>query len=338
VCGGCLYDNGGTRFLASFRIRCSHSVSDAAERAPVDRWPTVSAIIPSYNRPELLGRAVESVLAQDYPGATECIIVRDHADAPSPPEKQSGRRRVVSIRNKRTPGLAGSRNHGAQAASGELFAFLDDDDEWLPTKLRRQVGALTGNARAAAASCGIVVVYGASEVPRLTRETITFADLIRSREMVLHSSTILVRRDDFFGRIGVVSEQIPGGASEDYEWLLRAARTGPIVVVPEPLCRVRWHAGSLFSRRWDTYVSGLEYVLSVNPEFEYDGLGRARILGQIAFAHAAAGERRKALRLALRTLRADWRQPRAYLAMAVAAHVVGADQILHRLHTVGRGL
>ena len=46
--------------------------------------------------------------------------------------------------NERTPGLAGGRNSGILAGSGELVAFCDDDDEWLPTKVEKQVEALAG--------------------------------------------------------------------------------------------------------------------------------------------------------------------------------------------------
>ncbi len=301
-------------------------------------WPRVSVVIPCLNRPHLLERAVRSVYGQDYPGEVECIVVLDDPKASAPRGPEKLHRSLITLRNERKQGLAGARNHGALVATGQLVAFLDDDDEWLPMKLRQQVEALHAHSEAAAAGCGIVVVYRKRQIERLTDELVTFDDLVRSRQMVVHSSTILVRREDLLGRIGLVSEEIPGGASEDYEWQLRAARQGPIIVVQRPLARIRWHEGSFYARNWETFVAGLHFVLEHNPEFHRDPRGLARILGQIAFAKAAGGKRKEAVIWARRCLAANWRQPRGYLALAVAARLVSAELILHRLHLHGRGV
>ena len=166
-------------------------------------------------------------------------------------------RELRAIQNTRSAGLAGARNTGVLGASGSLVAFLDDDDEWLPSKLRRQAELLAGEPSTAVAGCGNIVCYEDREVVRTAPRHVTFESLLRSRVAVLHSSTILVRRDAMLETIGLVDEDVPAGASEDYEWQLRAARHGPIAMVPEPLARIHWHAGSRFARHWESFIAGL---------------------------------------------------------------------------------
>jgi hypothetical protein len=154
----------------------------------------------------------------------------------------------------------------------------------------------------------------------------------------MHTSTFVVRRSEFLGRLGPFDESIPGSFGEDYEFLLRASRFAPLAAVPEPLVRVYWHESSWFAEQWDTLVQAMTYLLARYPEFARDRRGSARIHGQIAFAHAAAGRRRHSFRRALESLRLDPRQPRAYLALAVASGAFSAESVLAQLRRRGRGI
>ena len=300
--------------------------------------PRVSVVIPTRDRPELLRVAVQAVLAQDYAGEIECLVVFDRT-APALPEVPTGPRRTLrALVNERSPGLAGTRNTGILAADGDLVAFCDDDDEWLPGKLRLQAAKLRERG-ATTVSCGIVVQYRDRAVERLPpRDVIAFEDLLRSRRMELHPSTYLVERDALLGSIGLVDEDIPGSYAEDYEWLLRAARAGVVAAVQAPLVRVLWHDSSFFTARWETIIPALRYLLERHPEFRRDRAGLARIYGQLAFAHAATGRAREARRWARRTLRLNPRQPRGYLALLVSSGLVAADDVLRGLHRFGRGV
>ena len=135
-----------------------------------------------------------------------------------------------------------------------------------------------------------------------------------------------------------VDEEIPGSYGEDYDWMLRAAAAGPIAVVPEPLVTVLWGRTSHFNRKWATIGDALEYLLRKHPAFADDPRGLARVQGQIAFAHAALGERPAARAWALRTLRSSWRERRAYLALLVSLRVLSADRVLRLAHSAGRGI
>jgi len=280
---------------------------------------------------------VRSILGQRYPGSIECLVVFDGGDRLLPSVELGPGRALNSIDNTRGAGLPSARNSGALAARSELLAFCDDDDEWLPDKLRHQVTALARNEDVSMVSCGIEIVYRHRVVTRVPKGRVTFDDLLRSRVAELHSSTFLVRRDDLLGRIGLFDEAIPGGYAEDYEWILRAARTAPVLAVDKPLARIHWHDSSFYEGRWGTLISSLHYLLEKYP-FPRNQKGLARIYGQLAFACAAADRRRDSLRWSRRSIDLDWRQPRAYLSVPVAAGLLRPETLLRFLHRFGRGI
>ncbi len=166
----------------------------------------------------------------------------------------------------------------------------------------------------------------------------TLQDLLADRLTELHPSTFLLVRDRLVAEVGLVDEQIPGSYAEDYEFLLRAARVAPVVHVPEVLVDVLWHQRSYFASRWETIETALTWLLERYPEFDAVPAGKARVLGQIAFAQAARGHRTGAVRTAARTAVLNPREGRAYLALAVASRAVGPDRVLAALHRRGRGI
>jgi len=101
--------------------------------------PLVSVIIPTYNRAKLLPRALESVLAQDYPHLE--IIVIDDASTDETPNvlKAFADPRIQVFRHPENKGHGAACETGIRCAKGELIAFLDSDDVWLPGKLGLQV-------------------------------------------------------------------------------------------------------------------------------------------------------------------------------------------------------
>ncbi|WP_246498050.1 glycosyltransferase family 2 protein [Natronoglycomyces albus] len=301
----------------------------------VSIWPSVGVVIPTHQRPELMRAALRSVLEQFYPGRLEVVIVFDRAK-PDETLICQGERPVRVVKNSRTPGLAGARNTGIAALDTELVAFLDDDDEWLPGKLTAQVAALGTSAEMCTAA--IEVSYEGTRTPRLAGTSmVRHIDLLRSRMMMLHSSTFLFRRTALQGGLGLVAEDAPGSQNEDWDMLLRAARRRDIAHVDQPLALVNW-MGSHFETRWDTKISSLQWMLDRHPEIHGCPVGAARVYGQLACWHAAVGDRIEALRWAAKATRTNWSEPRSALATVAASGLVKVPTMMRALHKKGRGI
>jgi glycosyltransferase involved in cell wall biosynthesis len=305
------------------------------------RWPAVGVVIPTRDRPELLRRAIDAVRAQDYPGPLRTIVVHDQS-SPDHLLWQGGDRPVMVLANWRTPGLAGARNTGILALDSELVAFCDDDDTWLPQKLRRQVTALAEHPGAEFATCAMEVEYAGRRTVRLAgASTVTADDLVRSRMAMLHSSSFLIRRSGLVDErtgFGLVAEDAPGSQNEDWDLLLRATKRRPVVHVDEPLVRVLWTRTSHFRYEYATKISSLRWMMARHPEIHGCPPGAARVYGQLACWSVAAGNRREAWRWTKQAVRNNWREPRAAIALAALSRAVRVETVLAALHRRGHGI
>lgn len=315
----------------------------AASQAPAPedtQWPLVSVTIPTRGRPELVRESVSSVVGQDYPGDIECIVVHDQ----EPPDEElaqlgTARHRVRVAANTHSPGLAGARNTGLDLAAGEYIATCDDDDTWHPGKLRAQVGRLLGQPDLLVVGSGIrLLLPGGKTLDWPGRaEEIGYQLLLRNRVKELHSSTLVMRREAF-DSAGRYDEELPRGYAEDYDWVLRAARSGHIGVVTQPLADIRKNAPSWYRGAAESVGPALEYMLAKHPDIATSRRGHARMLGQIAFARSSLGERGPAARYALQALRRWPVSPYPYIALAHSATGVHPRHMLRAARLFRRGM
>ena len=194
---------------------------------------SVSVIIPSYNYGRYIGEAIDSALGQTLP-PLEVIVVDDGStdDTPEVLAKYGDRIRVLRQQN---AGVAIARNSGIAAARGELVAFLDADDVWLPRKLELQTARFDGSV--GLVHCG--VEFGtAIQLPRIEGDV---ADALLLLEPdVIHGpgSTVIVPKR-VAEEIGGFDASLP--ASEDWDFIYRVARRYRVAHVAEPLVRYRKH-------------------------------------------------------------------------------------------------
>ncbi|MDF9717274.1 glycosyltransferase family 2 protein [Nocardioides sp. ChNu-153] len=306
-----------------------------------ERHPAVSVTIATHGRTETLRRAVLSVWEQTYEGPVDLVVVldddRDPAELGLPQPQRAGQRLRV-VRNARRPGVAGARNTGLALAEHDLLATCDDDDAWLPGRLDAQVRELLAEPDLLAVGGSVRVVRGdVHVVRRAPRRRVHLQDLLDDRVMELHPSALLYRCRAV-AVVGGWDEDLPGGYAEDYELLLRLARTGTIGLVEDVVADIHWNGGSYFFSRWQTVAAALSSLLAAFPEFAASPSGRARISGQIAFAHAAAGERGEARTWLRRAWTDNRREPRVVLTALVLSRLVSATRIQSALHARGRGI
>ena len=317
----------------------------AGAQEVADAWapgaaPPLTVIVPTRGRPELVRVAVASIVAQDYDGRIDCLVVHDQ-EAPDHSLEELGRpgRSVSVMVNDGSPGLAASRNAGLRRTETEFIASCDDDDSWLPDKARLQVQRLLAHPDMLVVGGGIRLLMPGDRVVEWLgpSDLVSQRDLFRSRRKELHSSTLMMRRAAF-ERAGTYDEQLPMSYAEDYEWLLRAARVGSIGVVRRPLANVKKDGQSWFRERAEVVAEALEYLLRTHPEIQASRRGHARILGQIAFARATLGERKESARWIRRSVSRWPLAPQAGLALVQVSLGVDPRWLLKSARVVGRGL
>ncbi len=113
--------------------------------------PLISIVIPLYNGKNLIGNTIEGVLAQTY--ANWELIVVDDGSADDGGDYVRQQYPEVKVIRQENAGVAAARNTGTRHANGELIAFLDQDDIWLPDKLREQWGLLKADPYCAFVTC-----------------------------------------------------------------------------------------------------------------------------------------------------------------------------------------
>jgi glycosyltransferase involved in cell wall biosynthesis len=204
----------------------------------------VSVIIPSYNYAQFLPSAVESALAQTR-AAHEIIVVDDGStdDTPQVLARYGQRIRALQQPNQ---GLSAARNSGAQMASGELLAFLDSDDTWLPTKLERQVARVEADPAVGLVHCGVSEVDRAGDVIRRRLDgmegPVAYEMLLFRRSVLMPPSTFLVPRKVFV-ETGGFDTQL--NHSEDWDFGFRVASRHRVAFVAEALVNYRLHGGNM---------------------------------------------------------------------------------------------
>lgn len=208
----------------------------------------VSVIIPTYNRARLISEAIESILAQTYKHI-ELIVVDDGStdDTQVVLSSYGDKIRVILQQN---AGPAIARNRGISIAKGDIIAFLDSDDQWLPTKLERQVDSLrVAGPEVTCSLCNCTVYYANGS----RTSTFAIADMVPEcatgvwlnpvevllNRFVMFNQAVAIRRE-VLERVGYFDESLRFG--EDYDLPFRLAMEGPWTIIRDEL--VAYHEAS----------------------------------------------------------------------------------------------
>lgn len=218
-------------------------------------------IIPTWNRRDLVVRAIDSVLAQTRP--VEEIIVVDDGSTDGTGEHLAERfgERVLCVRQDNA-GVSAARNRGLAMAHGRYIALLDSDDEWLPEKTARQVGFLEARADIGMVLCNVLRVSADGSLIDLFDRRLQIPEdgpALRwvLRDPALAPVSVLMRRE-VYDTVGGFDEDLR--TAEDLDFHLRVAARWPIGVIAEPLARaLRGHDGlSALASTEDDYVRVME--------------------------------------------------------------------------------
>lgn len=207
---------------------------------------SVSVIIPTYNRERFVREAVDSALGQSAP-PHEVIVVDDGSrdGTLAVLAEYGGAIRVVPQENS---GVSAARNHGARLASGDLLAFLDADDFWMPRKLELQLACYRANPAVGLVHCGMQEVDGEGNrlagvhVDGLGGRVADELVLFRRTAVIGTGSTGLIPRR-VFEEVGGFDTRL--STSADWDINYRIARRYEVGFVAEPLVGYRLHGSNM---------------------------------------------------------------------------------------------
>ena len=218
---------------------------------PVDREPPMyplTAIVPTYRRPALLGRALASIAAQSARPA-EVIVVEDDPSEIGTTRRVvacSGMQNIRVVANRRASGASGARNSGADLARGDLLAFLDDDDEWLPGFVASAAGRCTEHELDLVCTDVVKRYEDGSERPGKSAPDRLVPGAFLTRNPGMGGSNFVIRRSRF-RQVGGFDQWLP--TLNDMDLGLRLSLIGHLRYAPlhDRLVRQHIHRGPRLS-------------------------------------------------------------------------------------------
>jgi len=233
----------------------------------------VSVIIPTFNRANLISRALDSVFTQTNlsAGVDLEVLVVDDGSFDNTASLVASQYSNATLLIQENAGVSAARNVGLEEARGDWITLLDSDDEWLPHKLSRQIAEVERT--------GLQVCH---------TEELWIRDGVRVNQMNKHKkqggwiyqqclplcamspSSIMIHRS-VFDEVGVFDEALP--ACEDYDLWLRIAARYEVAYIAEPcINKYGGHADQLSRQHWgmDRFrVVALERCLTDPEVYEY---------------------------------------------------------------------
>lgn len=236
------------------------------ERGPVTRSPMVSVIIPAYKCENYISDAVRGVLQQSYDNLE--VIVVDGSPDESTRRALARYRQQIRYLYQEPRGVAAARNLGISCAQGDLIAFQDADDLWLPDKLELQVRAFEQYSDVALVFTETVTFDDAGGVGKVlsgdklvewlrahrTPDTdVGYGSIYESllAANCVHTSSVVVRKA-VLDEVGGFDETFT--FCDDYDLWLRVVRKHRVVYIDRVLCKYRVRADGLSGDAEQRYI------------------------------------------------------------------------------------
>ena len=228
--------------------------------------PLVSVVIPTYKRSNLVLRAVNSVLIQSYSNY-EIIIIDDNVEG-SEQQKNTKRKieknfndfRIQYHTNKKSLGGGGSRNEGIKKSNGEYIAFLDDDEDWLPQKLSKQIELFSGStSEVGAIDTGFYSISEKNEKIYISPEMQGWIleDLLMKNKRAPKLSTLICKKK-ILETVGGFDAKLK--SRQDLDLYIRLSKVCEFQSIDEPLANKRFDAAERISTNLNSKLQGYELI------------------------------------------------------------------------------
>ncbi len=278
--------------------------------------PLVSVILPTFNRAALLPLAIQSILDQTYE-KFELILVDDGSTDDTEQIVQSfsdSRIRYLHLEN--NVGSSAARNRGIEIAHGDLLAFEDSDDRWLPDKLAIQVRALEQSP----ATVGVCVCSYQHLKSGKTRRVVHSEEKISGQDVIDHlllgfsygTQTLLIRKETF-AVTGGFDESLP--RRQDWELCLRLAAHTSFVFISDVLVDI-FHTEDSITVDPFKFIDALEKIERRHADiFKNHRIGHSMQIYKAGKHLAYSGYYRRAFEFTLRSIRTNPLNWRAHILL-----------------------
>lgn len=221
--------------------------------------PLISVIIPCYNRADMVGEAMDSILQQDYKHH-EIIVVNDGSTDDLESALSPYLEKIIYLDKKKNEGVSAARNDGVKISTGRYITFLDSDDVWLPNKSKSQLELLEKN-NASGMAVGACSYIDINQNPILSStyplKSITYNDLAIFTAIPGSTSNVLIRKS-VLDDVGCFDTDIHAG--EDRDLWMRIAYKYPISIVSEPTVLIRVHDTERVNRSYDIVLENRKAI------------------------------------------------------------------------------
>ncbi len=226
----------------------------------------ISVIVPTFNRADLLPRALDSIRSQElseFNVELEVIVVDDGSTDTTEHLIEQCYSDVCYVKQAQK-GVSAARNLGLEQATGEWVALLDSDDEWLPHKLAAQLRRLE-DQRLKICHTEEIWVRNGVRVNQMNKHQKSGGDVFeRCLPLCAMSPSSILIHQDVFDHVGVFDEALP--ACEDYDLWLRMAAHYSVAFIEQPsIIKYGGHHDQLSRAFWgmDRFrVTALEKLLT----------------------------------------------------------------------------
>ena len=241
------------------------------------KTPKVSVCIPTYNRPEFLKQAIESVLAQTFSDYE--LIISDNASADTTTAVISSfkDRRIIHIRKEKNIGLVDNWNNCLSAAKGQYITIFHDDDHMLPDNLTFKIEALDRNERAGMIHSNFHIIDENGSITQENAHFIKSQDIVETGASFLRKSLLgynpinvssVVIRKECYDKLGGFSKKVH--FTTDLEFWMRISMHYDVIYLAKPLIEYRmYHKDGWTSSQYVTEIDGATYSNLKGLEDEY---------------------------------------------------------------------
>ncbi|HAX50630.1 MAG TPA: hypothetical protein DIW07_07535 [Lachnospiraceae bacterium] len=254
----------------------------------VESDPLVTAVITTYRRTvEIVRRALTSIINQTYSNI-EIIIVNDYPNDKKLAEDLDNLKMEFTVLYpiqyvvvKSNGGACKARNLALSRAKGEFIAFLDDDDEWMPDKITKQVKAIRENSNVALVYCNSQIHYvetGEDKLRFIRKQPEGHIFSYLMAENLIGSCSFPLFRVDELKKVNGFNEIMP--ALQDWELYFRLLKNSQVAYVDEPLARYYFYKGERISAHPEKRTDAFEII---HKEIESDLEKRCNKKGAASF-------------------------------------------------------